>query len=204
MHDSLINQSKNRARDLLHCVLLILAIWAVYSQCLEFEFVLWDDDIHISANKLMHAPSSESLKTLIEKPFFGLYIPVTYSFWLMLAWISGLSSSSPGPDPTVFHLANIILHTGNVCLVYALARKLTISSMAALAAALVFALHPLQVEAVAWVSGAKDLLSSTSSFLALHFLLGKKSLYGWARALLVPSLFLFLRSLLNLLPLYCH
>ena len=72
-----------------------------------------------------------------------------------------------GLQPFGYHLTSLLLHALNVVLAYAVARRLLGSRSGALVAALVFAVHPLQVEAVVWVAGRKTLLCSSFALLAL-------------------------------------
>jgi len=96
----------------------------------------------------------------------ALYVPVTYTIWFVLArltWIKTPDESGMHLDPHIFHAVSLLLHIGNTLLVYRLLRKLlrfrqVDSAWPALAGALVYGLHPLQVEPVAWTSGMKDLL----------------------------------------------
>src|SRR3989344_1526911 len=64
-----------------------------------------------------------------------------------------------GPNPVVFHATNLLLHIANGLLVFAILRR-WIDVRAALLCALLFSVHPLQTEAIAWASGRKDLLSA--------------------------------------------
>lgn len=70
-------------------------------------------------------------------------------------------------NPRVFHTANLLLHLGNVWLVFTLLRRLVRRDWAAFGGALLFAVHPVQVESVAWVSELRGLLSSGFGLLAL-------------------------------------
>jgi hypothetical protein len=105
----------------------------------------------------------------------ALYVPVTYTIWFVLArltWIKTPDESGMHLDPHIFHAVSLLLHIGNTLLVYRLLRKLLRyrqidSAWPALAGALVYGLHPLQVESVAWTSGMKDLLYCGFSLAAL-------------------------------------
>jgi uncharacterized protein YneF (UPF0154 family) len=105
----------------------------------------------------------------------GLFIPVTYSLWFLLAmvsWSQRPDANGTRLDPRIFHAASLLIYIGNTLLVYWLLRKLlrarqVQSYMPALAGALVYGLHPLQVESVAWISGMKDLLYCGFSLIAL-------------------------------------
>jgi tetratricopeptide (TPR) repeat protein len=94
----------------------------------------------------------------------GIYVPLTYTFW------SGLAAITRGtPNPHAFHAANVALHAIAAVLVYALLRRLLprVAPVAAFLGAMAFALHPVQVEPVAWASGTKDLLCGLFSVAAL-------------------------------------
>ena len=95
--------------------------------------------------------------------------PAVYSLWYLLSLLA-----TP-LDPHVFHAANIAVHTLNTVLVYQLARIAIKTRLVAVLAALAFAVHPLQVEAVAWVTGMRDMLSATGVLIAtiLLFAVGR-------------------------------
>jgi hypothetical protein len=96
----------------------------------------------------------------------ALYMPVTSSIWFLLAkltWVQTPDENGFRLDARVFHVVSLLLHIGNTLLVYGLLRILLRvrqirSFWPALVGALVYGLHPLQVETVAWTSGMKDLL----------------------------------------------
>ncbi len=101
--------------------------------------------------------------------FFGHYIPLTRLTW-SLNWVLG------GMDPWGYHLVNVLLHAVNAVLFYLVARRLLAAAVAdgaqagrrgadlcaaAAVAALVFGVHPLRVEPVAWITGRPDLLCAS-------------------------------------------
>src|SRR5690606_29216533 len=67
----------------------------------------------------------------------------------------------------IFHTVNVLLHISSVLVLFELLRRLTKHAGASAIGALLFALHPVQVEAVAWISGAKDLLYGLFALVAL-------------------------------------
>ncbi|MCB0404070.1 MAG: tetratricopeptide repeat protein [Bdellovibrionales bacterium] len=147
-------------------------ILVIYIQVLGFEFLNLDDPIHLGSNP--HLNGQAPFLTLWKLPYKRLYIPLTYSIW------GGLYQLTEAP--WAFHLLNVLLHAlTSVCLVFPLIRR-TYGKQAAIWGTLFFALHPLQVEAVAWVSGFKDVLSGTLLFLALWLFVegsdNKKDLQG--------------------------
>jgi tetratricopeptide (TPR) repeat protein len=89
-------------------------------------------------------------------------MPVTYSFYALEAVVSQ-QMAGPGQqafNPAVFHVGNLILHCLSASFVLIIARLITGNGVAALLAALFFALHPLQAESVAWISETKGMLSN--------------------------------------------
>ncbi len=151
-------------------VLLVLLTIAAFSGVRHLEFVLWDDNKNVYENPHLRPVSWASVLRFWRAPYFTSYVPVTRSVWAGLAGLSALSASNvPGapPDPQVFHLANLAVHVLNVLLVFAILRKLVDNDWACWAGALLFALHPVQVEPVAWVTGMKDLLGGLFGLLAL-------------------------------------
>jgi hypothetical protein len=104
-----------------------------------------------------------------------LYVPLAYTFWTLLAMASWTQTADPNGlriDPRIFHAASLLLHIANTLLVYSLLRLFLRSRniqsfWPALAGALLFGLHPLQVETVAWIVATRDLLSGVFSLLSL-------------------------------------
>ncbi|MDD5655877.1 MAG: tetratricopeptide repeat protein [Elusimicrobia bacterium] len=144
-------------------------ILAVFSPILSHGFVNWDDGEMLLANPHLRALGLGELKWMFTTLHFTAYQPLG---WLACALVYSWS----GPNPAAFHLASILLHLANAAALWLLiARLLAVAEgqsrptdrmhVAALEAALLWALHPLQVESVAWATEIPDLLS-TSLFLA--------------------------------------
>ncbi len=134
-----------------------------FARTVGHGFLIWDDRAFIAANPLIARPSAANLVALWTTPLYDLYAPLTYTLWEFLSAVFG-------PQPWAFHMTNVALHVLDTCAVYALLRHLLEDGDpgAALAGALLFAVHPLQTEAVAWASATKDLLSALCSLLAIH------------------------------------
>ncbi len=144
-------------------VLLVLATLAAYAPALPGD-VLWDDDQYVSANPLLTAP--DGLWRIWTHPRESpQYYPLVFtSFWLE-ARLWGLSTFA-------LHLVNVLLHAANALLLWRLLRRLGVPG-AGLAAAL-FALHPVHVESVAWITERKNVLSG------LFYLLSASAYLGFA------------------------
>jgi tetratricopeptide (TPR) repeat protein len=147
------------------CLSLAVLTAITFYPVAKCGFVNWDDMEHVARNPDMISPTAHALQRYWAKPYFGLWAPVTYTAWLATAAIS--NGSEKTPDPFAFHLLNLMIHAGAVVLVFLIVRRLVPDIWPAAAGAAVFAVHPIQVEAVAWVSASRDLLAGTFSLLAI-------------------------------------
>ncbi len=149
-------------RRFLFAALLVAVLVAVYWPALSGDF-LWDDDIWLTRNSLITAPDG------LRRIWFSTdapsqYLPMVYSTFR-------LEHALWGFDPRGYHLINLGLHASNALLAWRLAASLGFPG--AWLGALLFALHPVQVESVAWINERKNVL-------ALFFLL--LSLAAWLRS----------------------
>ena len=146
------------------CLLLVAIVFAVFGQTLRHEFVNFDDEDYFSANPHVRA---------------GLtWNGVTWAFqigyaanWHPLTWLSlMLDAQLFGTGPAGPHLTNLILHAATTVLLFFLLRRLTGTLWPGAFVAAIFAIHPLHVESVAWVSERKDVLSGLFFMLTLLML----------------------------------
>lgn len=146
-------------------LLMVLVVVAVFFPVCSFDFLLFDDRLHVLENPFVRDFSLDSLLRFWRLPYEGLYIPLTYTVWGMLGKIAGAGATF---DPAPFHIANLLLHAATATVLFSLLRLLVEDDWAAAGGALLFALHPLVVESVAWISEFKGLLSGFFSVLALR------------------------------------
>lgn len=181
-----------RAKQYLTVIILILAAVATYHGVLGCEFLTnWDDADYVTNNPLIREFTGENLKSIFSRAFLGNYAPVQILSYL-------LDYSLWGLNPLGFHLGNLVLHICSGLLLYFLAIRTEMGRIAAFAATLIFLLHPVQVETVAWISQRKTLLAMAFFLAALHCHLSYASNRGasrWAWYLL--SLVAFALSLLS-------
>jgi tetratricopeptide (TPR) repeat protein len=170
-------------------LLLVLGLLMVFGPVTQHDFVVWDDDLHVYANPYLNPVTWTHIATFWRGPYEHLYIPLTYTVWAAVAWMSQTGYPDVMPAEP-FHRLNLLLHIGSVLVVYRLGLLLLKQQaaprhqtvLAATLGACVFGLHPLQVEAVAWVSGLKDLLCGWWAVLALwQYLAFVQSVPGWKR-----------------------
>lgn len=125
-----------------------------------------DDVTAIAENTTLHALTLDNVRALFTSRTDGTnYIPLSF---LSLA----IDYRIWGPDPRGFHLTNLALHLVNALAIYWLVVRLHGSQGLATAAALLWSLHPVQVESVAWISERKNVLSTLFFLLAFHAHLG--------------------------------
>ena len=141
---------------------LCLLIFGVYGKALNYGFVAYDDPAFIVNNPYVQKGLSiEGLAFATIYAQTGAPIhPGVMNLWHPLTWLSWMVDSQVGIGAAVFHLTNILLHCASACLLVALLRRLGASLIWAGFAAALWAVHPLVVEPVAWVSARKDVLST--------------------------------------------
>ena len=161
----------------------------VFLPALRFPFFpFWDDDIHVHANPHIAQLSWGSVGALWAGPWQQLYIPLTYTVWAGLAalsrWADGLPVAAGPLNAVWFHGANVLVHAVSAALAFVLLRRVLgqfapgVSNgrmnLAAALGAFFFALHPLQVEPVAWISGLRDVLGGCLGLASLVVLFGSE------------------------------
>lgn len=132
-----------------------------YSSILEANFIGLDDDVYVSQNPMVQQGlTRESIK--------WAFTAVHASTWQPMVWLSYmLDVELQGFSPASFHRTNLILHSINILLVFFALRLLFNKNNLAGWCALIFAIHPIHVESVAWIAERKGLLSSSFWWLAI-------------------------------------
>ena len=156
-------------------IALLFANLLVFGPVAGYEFLSYDDGLHVYENKHVVNFSTDNLIYFWKNVHKGLYIPVSYNFWALQAKFSqyfpakqiNLVSGEDILNPTIFHTTNLLLHALSTVIVFLIIRKLIQHDLPAGVGALFFAVHPVQVESVAWISELKGCLSSLFSLLAI-------------------------------------
>jgi tetratricopeptide (TPR) repeat protein len=149
------------ARNWLAAVMLAGVAFAAFAPAIGYGFVNCDDGAYVSLNEHV-------LSGLTASDVRWAFTTFTAGNWHPLTWLSlQVDASIWGSKPSGFHLTNVVLHAANAALLFLALRALTGASGASAAVALLFAIHPLRVESVAWVSERKDVLSTFFGLLAL-------------------------------------
>jgi hypothetical protein len=145
-------------------LLLLAAVLAAFGRSAFNDFVDWDDSKLIFDNPNISHPTLHGLARQWDPrdpDQLAMYNPLVYTVWWALAHSPHLPAQNilgTTMDPMPFHAANLLVHWLNACLVLQILMALGFSARFASVGALLFAVHSLQTEAVAWATGMKDLL----------------------------------------------
>ncbi|PYK70412.1 MAG: hypothetical protein DME42_12625, partial [Verrucomicrobia bacterium] len=143
------------------CLWLALVTRLVYEPVFHAQFIGFDDPDYVAAN--LHVLSGITLANLR-----WAFVTTHMGNWHPVTWISlMLNSQYFGPSAGAFHAVNLLLHVANTLLLFLWLHHATGAKWRAALVAALFALHPLHVESVAWISERKDVLSTLFWMLAL-------------------------------------
>ena len=181
------------SRDVISAAaLLVLIVVLAYRPSFNAEFVHLDDFQYVVDNELVRQPSLAGVRRVFTEVFHpstvdGYYQPLTMVSLMVDSMLSGTTARSV--HPFVFHLTNVMLHAATSVLVFLWIRTFLGGLFLPFLVALYFALHPANVESVAWVSQRKTVLAT---FLAVAALLAYVEFVRYrGRAWLAASVFLY-------------
>ncbi len=163
---------------------ILLLSFIAYLPVFQNGFV-WDDDLYIQSNTLIQ---TLNLKNIFSENVAGNYHPLTILVFAIEYQLFGLNE-------TGYHAVNVGIHLLNVVLVYYVVFMLSRKQGVALVTSLLFGIHPLHVESVAWASELKDLLYTFFFLASYSFYL--RFITGGQKKFYVIALLLFLFSLLS-------
>ena len=144
--------------------LVVMLVFIIYLPTLSFEFTNWDDPNYVQNNQAIQTPGWSGLKQVLTQSIpahHGDYIPVTmlsywvdYQFW--------------GLQPIGYHLTNLLLHVVSAGLIFLLLKRLTMRPVESMMVTFLFALHPMNTEAVTWISERKSVMAMFWMLLSFH------------------------------------
>ncbi len=142
---------------------ITVLIFSVYFSALFGDFLFWDDYQNILENMQL---IRGDFNYFFSQPHLGMYIPIVYTSWSFIYKFFGSNS-------VAFHFFNLFLHINNTFLLYLIAKKLNLTRSLFWTAAgvILFAVHPLQIETVSWISGTRDLMAALFALLSVYTLL---------------------------------
>jgi tetratricopeptide (TPR) repeat protein len=135
------------------CLLLIAGVAAVYAQTAGFGLVAYDDPFYVTINpQVLGGLTWDGVKWAFTTMHAGNWFP--------LVWLSLMLDRTLGAAAGGFHLVNVTFHIANTILLFWVLKRYTKAVWASFFVTALFALHPLHVESVAWVTERKDVLST--------------------------------------------
>ena len=129
-------------------LVLVAITFATFSPVLRNDFVAWDDPQTIIEHPGVNPASFSAVIRYWQEPLSGLYVPLTYTVWSAIGSVARDAAGTLHAWP--FHLASVVVHCVSAGLVFSILRQLLHEDWPAFVGALLFALHPLQVEPIAW------------------------------------------------------
>jgi len=150
-----------RLSPLVGSIFLVLLVIACFGRVANFDFINYDDPDYFSNNPHVQGGlTKENVIWAFQTELLSSRYPLTWLSFMLDAELFGKGPVGP-------HLVNVGLHAANSVLVFLLLRGLTGSFWRSLFVAALFAVHPLRVEPVAWISERKGLLSTLFTLLAI-------------------------------------
>jgi len=174
------NRSKEfiiKHRDILICLFLVIVTLAVYWQVQNYDFVNFDDNLYVTENRHVQ-------EGLTFKGINWAFTEFSPTYWHPLTWLSHmLDCELYGLEPGMHHLTSLLFHIVNTLLLFLVFRKMTGSLWQSAFVAALFALHPINVDTVAWVAERKNVLSTFFWILTM---------FTYARYIEKPGLFRYM------------
>ena len=169
-------------------IFILVATLFVYFPSLQNQFInSWDDNHFVTENPAITSLTFQNIKYIFTHTLLNMYSPLTITSFAVDYAIWGFK-------PFGYHFTNLLFHLGNTLLVFAVFSKITKQQWVVLFVTSMFALHPMHVESVAWISERKDVLYAffylSAMFTYLNFIESKENKY------LIYTLLLFVISCL--------
>jgi tetratricopeptide (TPR) repeat protein len=187
-----VDQKRSTFERPVFLALVVLALtFIAFIPSLKNGFIsTWDDGAYVINNQAIQNLNQGLLKEIFTTSVANSYVPLSVLTYAIEYKISGL-------NPFLFHFSNILLHLLCTLLVFQVLRMLKLSPVYAAAGALIFGIHPMHTESVAWIAERKDLLYSlfclASIIVYINYLNSQKK----KLILFILSLLLFILALFS-------
>jgi protein O-mannosyl-transferase len=186
-----------KGMDFVTMAVLALLTYVVFLQVRTYEFVNWDDDRNVYENPLITSLNKDNFwdnsKAIFKTKVIGNYNPLT--IWSFALENKMRSKNDKGTytgvqNPGGWHMTNVFFHMICVLFSFMLSRRLGLKVMGAAFVAALFAIHPMRVESVAWVTERKDVLFGAFYLIALYYYVLNKEKSTLLRTLSIYVFFL--------------
>ncbi|HZV71888.1 MAG TPA: tetratricopeptide repeat protein [Saprospiraceae bacterium] len=183
------NSNKLDGQDWKYVGISLLLTLIAFLTTIGNQFVNWDDDYNVANNTNTALLSWDNIVKIFSEHVIGNYNPLPILTFTIERSLVGLS-------PALYHIDNLILHLVCVFFVYRIFRGLGLNGIASAAGAILFGIHPMRVESVAWVTERKDVLFGAFFLSALwYYILYVKS--GYAKKYFYAAMGLFVFALFS-------
>jgi hypothetical protein len=149
-------------RSIICCSIIGVVTFLAFLPSINNDFTNWDDDAYVTDNPDIKGFTAGNIAKVFSSTYVSNYQPVT-----MLTYM--IEHSFFKLNPSVYHTTNMILHIINAFLIFVLFRAISRHHVTALLVGLLFAIHPMRVESVAWIAERKDVLYAFFFLLSLLF-----------------------------------
>ena len=164
-------------------ILLIAATLLVYAPVKDFQFINYDDDLYVTSNSwVQQGLTWQGARRALTALEGGAWHPLTWLSHMLDTQLFGL-------NPAGHHVTNLLFHIANVLLLFGVLQRMTGAVWRSAGVAALFALHPLNMESVAWVAERKNVLSTLFWLLTIWAYLSYVRKPGWQRYLGVMGAF---------------
>lgn len=157
-----IDAQKDNLRNTIILGIIIFFTFLLFARALEYNFIGYDDPQYIIDNSLIKNLSIEGVQDIFTTPVIGMYNPLTFLVYMFEYSLFGL-------DPKGYHFFNLLFHIIAIIMVYKFIFKLTNRYETATIVALLFAIHPMHIAVVTWISQMKTSLEAIFYFSALIY-----------------------------------
>tara|TARA_B110000046_G_scaffold25332_1_gene24762 strand:+ start:23122 stop:24855 length:1734 start_codon:yes stop_codon:yes gene_type:complete len=142
-----------RNNRFLYIFAIAITACAIYLPAINNSFTYLDDHVQVVENPFVKTLDFNSIKGIFSSFFVGMYQPITTLFYAITYSLSGLS-------PAAFHILSLVIHVTNSMVVFKLLQSFFNSKKINFLLTILFLVHPMQVESVAWISALSNLLFS--------------------------------------------
>lgn len=179
------------------CLILVVSIFILFARTWDYDFLNYDDDDYVTENEFVR-------DGLTLKGIKWAFTTTLHDHWHPLTWISHMIDCQIfGLDPSGHHIVNVLFHALSALVIFLTFLRMTDRYYPSLAVAILFAIHPMNVQSVAWIAERKNLISTFFAFSSLFcyatYVLHKKKVY-YISALVLFLLGLLAKSMLVTLP----
>lgn len=179
------------------CIILVASIFILFARTWDYDFLNYDDDDYVTENEFVR-------DGLTLKGLQWAFTTTLHDHWHPLTWISHMIDCQIFElDPSGHHIVNVLFHALTALVIFLTFLRMTGRYYPSLAVAIFFAIHPMNVQSVAWIAERKNLLSTFLAFSSLFcyvtYVLHKKKVY-YIAAFVLFLLGLLAKSMLVTLP----